>query len=61
MCEVSEEIFKEGRVENQKKTALKLFKMGISIEKIAEIVEASVKLVQEWVSGNGNPTISPVQ
>ena len=86
MCEVSEEIFKEGReeegraegreegreegrtegreegrVENQKKTALKLFKMGMPIEKIAEIIEASVKLVQEWVSGNGNPTISPAQ
>ena len=89
MCEVSEEIFKEGReegraegreegrvegreegrvegreegrTEEKRETAIKLFKMGMSVEMIAEAVRASIKLVQEWVSGNGNPTISPAQ
>ena len=65
MCEVSEKIFNEGkaegRVENQKKTALNLSKMGIPAEKIAEIIDASVKLVQEWVSGNENGNVSPVR
>ena len=65
MCEVSEKIFNEGkaegRVENQKKTALNLSKMGIPAEKIAEIIDASVKLVQEWVSGNENGNVSPAR
>ena len=60
MCEVSEKIFNEGkaegRIENQKKTALNLSKMGIPAEKIAEIIDASVKLVQEWISGGGTPS-----
>ena len=73
MCEVSEEIFKEGReegreegraegrVEEKRETAIKLFKMGMSIEMIAEAVRASIELVQEWVSGNENSTISPAR
>ena len=69
MCEVSEKIFNEGkaegraegRIENQKKTALNLSKMGIPAEKIAEIIDASVKLVQEWVSGNENGNVSPAR
>ena len=58
MCEVSEEIFQEGkeegREEEKRATAISLFQMGMSVEKIAEAVRASVKLVQEWVSGNEN-------
>ena len=69
MCEVSEKIFNEGkaegraegRIENQKKTALNLSKMGIPAEKIAEIIDASVKLVQEWVSGNENGNVTPAR
>lgn len=69
MCEVSEEIFKEGReegreegrAEEKRETAIKLFKMGMSIEMIAEAVRASIELVQEWVSGNENSTISPAR
>ena len=68
MCEVSEKIFNEGkaegraegrtegRIENQKKTALNLSRMGIPAEKIAEIIDASVKLVQEWLSSGGTPS-----
>ena len=63
MCEVSEEIFQEGkeegREEEKRATAISLFQMGMSVEKIAEAVRASVKLVQEWVSGNG--TVSPAK
>ena len=51
----------EGRIENQKKTALNLSKMGMPAEKIAEIIDASVKLVQEWVSGNENGNVSPAR
>lgn len=63
MCEVSEEIFQEGkeegREEEKRATAISLFQMGMSVEKIAEAVRASVKLVQEWVSGNG--MVSPAK
>ena len=73
MCEVSEKIFnegieegfargqKEGREEEKRETAITLFKMGMSIEKIAEAVRASIKLVQEWVSGNENGNVSPAR
>ena len=73
MCEVSEKIFnegieegfargqKEGREEEKRETAITLFKMGMSIEKIAEVVRASIKLVQEWVSGNENGNVSPAR
>lgn len=69
MCEVSEKIFNEGkaegraegREEEKRETAITLFKMGMSIEKIAEAVRASIKLVQEWVSGNENGNVSPAR
>lgn len=48
----------EGREEEKRETAITLFKMGMSIEKIAEAVRASIKLVQEWVSGNENGNVS---
>ena len=60
MCNLSQGVLErgrtEGRIENQKKTALNLSKMGIPAEKIAEIIDASVKLVQEWISGGGTPS-----
>ena len=73
MCEVSEKIFnegieegfargqKEGREEEKRETAITLFKMGMSIEKIAEAVRASIKLVQEWISGNENGNVNPAR
>ena len=64
MCEVSEKIFNEGkaegraegREEEKRETAITLFEMGMSIEKIAEAVRASIKLVQEWISSGGTPS-----
>mgnify|MGYP006070325761 CR=1 FL=1 len=73
MCEISEKIFNEGkaegraegrtqgREEEKRETAIILFKMGMSIEKIAEAVRSSIKLVQKWVSGNENRNVSPAR
>ena len=69
MCEVSEKIFNEGkaegraegREEEKRETAITLFEMGMSIEKIAEAVRASIKLVQEWISGNENGNVNPAR
>ena len=70
MCNLSQGVLKqglkeglergraEGREEEKRETAITLFKMGMSIEKIAEAVRASIKLVQEWVSGNENGNVS---
>ena len=62
MCEVSEEIFQEGKEEGreeEKSDRHQPFQMGNVCGKIAEAVRASVKLVQEWVSGNG--MVSPAK
>lgn len=60
MCEVTKEIFDEGkaegRTEEKRATAISLFKMGMPIEKIAEAVRVSIKLVQEWLSSSGTPS-----
>ena len=68
MCHEMEKIYSEGEKsgeergriqgieegENQAKRemTLSLFRMGISVEKIAEAARVSVKQVQEWLSGS---------
>ena len=41
-----------GEMKKAKETALTLAEKGMSVDDIAEVVKVSVKLVQEWLSGN---------
>lgn len=43
----------EGVAEGIKKMALKMYKNGNSIEKIAETAEVSMNLVKEWINSAG--------
>lgn len=43
----------EGVAEGIKKMALKMYKNGDSIEKIAETAEVSLNLVKEWINSAG--------
>lgn len=43
----------EGIAEGIKKMALKMYKNGDSIEKIAETAEVSLNLVKEWINSAG--------
>ena len=43
-----------GEMKKAKETALTLAERGMSVTDIADIVKVSVKLVQEWLSGNMN-------
>lgn len=43
----------EGVAEGIKKMALKMYKNGDSIEKIAETAEVSMNLVKEWINSAG--------
>ena len=61
MCNLSQGILERGREEEKRETAITLFKMGMSIEKIAEAVRASINLVQEWISGSENGNVSPTR
>lgn len=55
MCAEMEKLYSEGktegRIEQAKEMACSLADMGIPIEKIAEAAKVSIKLVQEWLSG----------
>ena len=61
MCEVMCKAIKdmidesktEGVAEGIKKMALKMYKNGDSIEKIAETAEVSLNLVKEWINSAG--------
>lgn len=61
MCEVMCKAIKdmidesktEGVAEGVKKMALKMYKNGDSIEKIAETAEVSMNLVKEWINSAG--------
>ena len=61
MCEVMCKAIKdmidesktEGVAEGIKKMALKMYKNGDSIEKIAETAEVSMNLVKEWINSAG--------
>ena len=41
-----------GEMKKAKETAITLAERGMSVSDIADIVKVSVKLVQEWLSGN---------
>ena len=43
----------EGIAEGIKKMAIKMYKNGDSIEKIAETAEVSMNLVKEWINSAG--------
>lgn len=43
----------EGVAEGIKKMAIKMYKNGDSIEKIAETAEVSMNLVKEWINSAG--------
>lgn len=64
MCREMDEIYNEGaergrakglavgEMKKARETALTLADRGMSVSDIADIVKVSVKLVQEWLSGN---------
>lgn len=43
---------KEGEMKKAKEMAISLAGMGMSVEKIADVAKVSVKIVQEWLTGN---------
>ena len=73
MCEVSEKIYQEGiergkawgieqgieqgKLENQKETARSLSKIGMPLEKIAEVLKVNAQMVQEWLTVNATKTM----
>lgn len=52
MCREMDQIYKEGEMQAKKETALTLAGMGMPVEKIAEAVKVSLKMVQDWLSGS---------
>lgn len=63
MCKEIEEIRsegiavgrEEGRMEEKMETANNLYKMGMPLEQIAQAVQVSVQMIQEWLSGETSP------
>lgn len=59
MCQEMEKIYNEGiekgRRAEKSENARSLFKMGLSVEKIAEALKVSVSEVKEWLSGSTRP------
>lgn len=57
MCKAIEDMIDESKTEGVaegiKKMALKMYKNGDSIEKIAETAEVSMNLVKEWINSAG--------
>ena len=41
----------EGRMEAKMETANNLYEMGMPLEQIAQAVQVSVQMIQEWLSG----------
>lgn len=64
MCEVSEEIYKEGIIEGKKEgkkegiiegkkeTAFNMKNKGYSDAVIADILDVGINIIQQWLSGN---------
>ena len=46
------EVEMKGEMKKAREMALSLAGMGMSAEKIADVAKVSIKLVQEWLSGN---------
>ena len=67
MCEVSEKIYregiedgrisglKEGWLESQKETAKNLQHMGMALTQIAQALNVSVQLIQDWLTADHIP------
>lgn len=59
MCQEMEKIYNEGiekgRRAEKSENARSLFKMGLSVEKIAEALKVSISEVKEWLSGSTRP------
>lgn len=53
MCKAVKDLMDESKTEGIKKMALKMYKNGDSIEKIAETAEVSLNLVKEWINSAG--------
>ena len=57
MCKAVKDMIDEGiatgELNKAKKMALKMYKNGDSIEKIAETAEVSMNLVKEWINSAG--------
>ncbi len=51
MCEISEKWWKEGEESKAHQISINLFRMGMPVEKIAEVVQINVAIVQQWLSG----------
>lgn len=52
MCEISEKIYNEGIIEGKKETAFNMKKKGYSDAIIAEILDVSINVIQQWLSGS---------
>lgn len=50
MCEITERIYNEGRVEEAQKIAVNLAGKGFSIEAISEIIEVSTETISQWLN-----------
>ena len=45
----------EGKVEAQREMAKRLLDLGMPLEQIAQAVQVSVQMLQEWLSGETSP------
>ncbi len=56
MCEVSEEIYKEGIIEGKKEgkkeTAFNMKSKGYPDATIADILDVGINVIQQWLYGN---------
>ena len=50
MCEVSEKIYNEGRLESKKETAFNMKRKGYSDTVIADILETGLNVIQQWLA-----------
>ena len=55
MCQVLEVRRAVGRQEDTLETALHGYEMGLPLEQIAQAVQVSVQMIQEWLSGETSP------
>lgn len=50
MCEVSEKIYNEGKLESKKETAFNMKRKGYSDSVIADILEVGLNVIQQWLA-----------
>lgn len=49
MCDVTEKIYKEGKLEGKKESALRMHEKGFPDNTIADLLDVDIELVQEWL------------